>query len=296
MRRRDAVVLAGLLPFGARAAGAQSVDGAVNGAGTRAGAGTAEGTAAAAARRFTEVARLRSPLARQGVAVDAAHVYPVTDRGIAKLDKHTGAEVARWSGAADGPIIHLDSGTVHEGRLYCAHSNYPADPMTSSLEVWDAGSLEHVATRSFGIAWGSLTWVDRHDGAWWAVFANYSRVFGASPLPYGHTHRTTLVRFDDRWQPGEAWVFPPAVLRRAEPMSVSGGSWGPDGRLWCTGHDHPEVYALRLPRMGSVLVLEETLPIPGEGQGIAWDRSAAAPSLWCISRPRSEAIGLRLEG
>ena len=23
-------------------------------------------------------------------------------------------------------------------------------------------------------------------------------------------------------------------------MSNSGGSWGPDGLLYCTGHDHPE--------------------------------------------------------
>lgn len=244
--------------------------------------------------RFTEFARFASPFARQGIAVDAAHVYPVTDRGIAKLDKATGREVAKWEGPRDGPVIHLDSGVVLEdGRLYAAHSNYPQEPMTSSLEIYDTAALTPVGTHSFGIQFGSLTWVDRHAGSWWAVFANYSRVFGPSQRPYGNTWWTTLVQLDDRFRPGQAWIFPPPVLRRAEPMSISGGSWGADDLLWCTGHDHPEVYALRLPRAGSALELVATVPMPGEGQGIAWDRSRPG-DLWCISRSRSEAIGIRL--
>lgn len=248
----------------------------------------------ATAGRFTEVMRFRSPFARQGIAVDAGFVYPVSDRGIGKHEKATGRLVAQWEGPRDGPVIHLDSGVVLEGRLHAAHSNYPQEPMTSSVEIWDVARMEHIGTHSFGIQWGSLTWVDRHDGAWWAVFANYSRVFGPSQRPYGNTWWTTLVRMDEGWRPEQAWIFPQPVLRRAEPMSISGGSWGPDGLLWCTGHDHPEVYALRLPRAGSVLELVATVPIPGEGQGIAWDRTQPG-MLWCISRSRSEAIGLRFE-
>jgi len=57
------------------------------------------------------------------------------------------------------------------------------------------------------------------------------------------------------------------------PMSNSGGSWGPDGYLYCTGHDRSEVYAVKIPDKGSVLELVETVPLPILGQGIAWDRS-----------------------
>jgi hypothetical protein len=243
--------------------------------------------------RFEEIARFKSEAARQGVAADADSFYPVTDQGIAKHEKKTGKLVAEWKGPKDGPIIHLDSGAIVDGKLYAAHSNYPQDPMTSSVEVWDPATMQHVASHSFGIMWGSLTWIDRHDGAWWAVFANYSRVFGQSQRPYGNTYWTTLVKFDDRWQWQQAWTFPPNVLKRAEPMSISGGSWGADGLLYVTGHDYPELYALRLPKMGSVLEQVAMYPIKAEGQGIAWDRSEP-DVLWMINRSTKEVIAQRL--
>ena len=55
--------------------------------------------------------------------------------------------------------------------------------MTSSVEIWDAATMQHVGSHSFGIMWGSNTWIDRHDGAWWVTFANYSRVFGQNQKP-----------------------------------------------------------------------------------------------------------------
>lgn len=252
----------------------------------------AEKPVPAPAAHFEEAARFKSDAARQAVAVDAEHVYPITDRGIAKLDKRTGAQVSEWKGAADGPIIHLDSGVVVDGKLYAAHSNYPQEPMTSSLEIWDVATMQHIGSRSFGIQLGSLTWVDRYEGAWWAVFANYSRVFGTSQRPYGNTYWTTLVQYDDKWQQQQAWIFPASVLKRAEPMSMSGGSWGPDGLLYATGHDNPEVYALQLPKAGSVLELIATYPIKAEGQGIAWDRSEP-DMLWTMSRTKKEIIGMK---
>src|SRR3546814_8779330 len=56
--------------------------------------------------------------------------------------------------------------------------------MTSSVEVFDTRTMEHVDSFSFGILRGSLTWLDRHDGAWWAGFANYDND-GDDGLPYG---------------------------------------------------------------------------------------------------------------
>ena len=241
-----------------------------------------------------EVARFPSKDARQGIAVDQNFFYAVTDRAIAKHDKRTGKLVSRWDSAKDGPIIHLDSGVIVDGKLYAAHSNYPQLPMTSSVEIYDTKSMRHVGTHSFGIQLGSLTWIDRHDGAWWAVFANYSRVFGTAQQPYGNSYWTTLVKLDDQWRQLQAWIFPASVIKRAEPMSVSGGSWGPDGLLYVTGHDHPEVYAMRLPTMGSVLELVETIPFGNAGQGIAWDRSEPGV-LWGIHRAKAEALAGRLK-
>ena len=250
-------------------------------------------SAAQSSRELAEVARFAVPEARQGVAVDAQHFYAVTDRGIGKYDKYTGAQVARYDSPKTGPIIHLDSGVVVDGKLYAAHSNYPMEPMTSSIEIYDTASLRHIGTHSFGILLGSLTWIDRHEGAWWAVFANYSRVFGRSPRPYGNSFWTTLVKFDDRWQQQQAWIFPDNIIQRSEPMSISGGSWGPDGHLYVTGHDHPEVYVMRLPRAGSILEHVETIPFAIHGQGIAWDRSRPGV-LYGISRPNSHVVAAEL--
>ena len=254
---------------------------------------TSIAAAAQSARELVEVARFAAPEARQGVAVDRDHFYAITDRGIGKYDKTSGALLAKWESPKNGPIIHLDSGVVVDGKLYAAHSNYPAEPMTSSVEIYDAATLEHIGSHSFGIMWGSLTWLDRHDGAWWAVFANYSRVFGPSQRPYGNSYWTTLIKLDDKWQWQQGWIFPSNIIQRSEPMSVSGGSWGPDGLLYVTGHDHPEVYALKLPQAGSILEHVETLPFAINGQGIAWDRSRSGV-LYGISRPNAQVVAAQL--
>jgi hypothetical protein len=65
-----------------------------------------------------------------------------------------------------------------DGKLYAAHSNYPDWPMTSSMEIFDAETLQPVGSHSFGILYGSLTWVDWKDGHWWMTFANYDKPFG----------------------------------------------------------------------------------------------------------------------
>jgi hypothetical protein len=68
-------------------------------------------------------------------------------------------------------------------------------------------------------------------------------------------------------------VLPKSVLDKFEAMSNSGGSWGPDGYLYLSGHDPAEIYKMRLPSAGSVLELVDTIPMNIRGQGIAWDRS-----------------------
>ena len=222
-----------------------------------------------------------APEARQGVAVDADAIYVIDSRSIGKYDKRTGKRIRQWVGPEDGPIQHLNSGVVIEGRLYCAHSNYPNQPMTSSIEIWDTDSLEHVGNHSFGIFAGSATWVDFHDGYWWVVFANYG-THGESPGK--GPEWTTLVQFDNAWQHRAAWVLPQTLVDEFSPHSSSGGAWGPDGYLYLTGHDAAAIFRMSLPAAGSVLELKERIAVPIEGQGIAWDRSTDLPRLYGLRR------------
>ena len=211
--------------------------------------------------------------ARQAVAVDAEAFYAVDNTTIAKYDKKTATLIAKWDGENTG-AIHLDSATVVDGKLYAAHSNYPAWPMVSSIEIFDAASLKHVESHSLGIERGSLTWLDRDaKGQWWGAFANYNRVFDKSPIAYGNKYNTQLVRFDSDWRVAEAWVFPDALVEKFDDMSNSGGAWGPDGKLYVTGHDNPELYVMELPEIGGTLKWVGTIPAEIGGQGFAFDHS-----------------------
>ena len=241
-------------------------------------------------RRFEEVRRFSAEEARQGVAVDDRHFYAISNRQIGKYDKQSGERVGGWEGAPDGPIIHLDSGIVLDGRLYCAHSNYPGVPMVSSIEVFETATLEHVESHSFGIFGGSATWVDRADGHWWVAFAHYA---GFGGVPDQGPAWTNLVKFDERWRRVAGYVYPRAVVERFEQMSNSGGTWGEDGRLYATGHDDGAVFVLSLPKAGSVLGLQEVLPMTAEGQGIAWDRSEPG-TLYSILRSTREVVVSKL--
>jgi len=226
-----------------------------------------------AASAFEKVAEFHVPEANQAVGVDERHFYAVDNQAIAEYDKATGRLVKKWEGPRDGPIIHLDSAMIRDGKLYAAHSNYPGWPMTSSVEIFDTATLEHVGSHSFGTRWGSLTWVDWHEGHWWMTFANYDQKIGPGQTPYGGKANTVVIEMTEAFEPLQSWTLPKEVLDRFEDMSNSGGSWGPDGFLYLSGHDPAEVYKMMVPMTGSVLQLVEILPLNIRGQGIAWDRS-----------------------
>jgi len=235
------------------------------------------------------LSRLPAPEANQGVAVDAGFVYAIDNSEIAKYDRATGAKVAAWAGDPT-TFPHLNSCAVIGAELVCASSNYPAVPMQGSVEVFDPQRMVHLRSVTPNPQPGSLTWVDRRDGAWWACFANYD---GRGGEP-GRDHRfTTLLRFDDRWRVTGVWTFPDTVLARFKPRSSSGGAWGADGRLYVTGHDLPEVYVLELPRIGTVLKHVATIPVAVEGQAIAFDPGADRV-LFGISRGKREVVAMKL--
>jgi len=227
----------------------------------------------------------------QGVAVDSSYFYAIDSEAIGKYDKQTGKLVGRWQDSTQSHISHLDSGVILNGKLYAAHSNYPDIPMTSSVEIWDTETLNHIDSHSFGIRWGSLTWVDYHNGYWWGVFAHYDEFEQQT----GKDNRwTTLVQFDDQWRPIESWVFPQKVLSTFNGKSCSGGSWGPEGSLYISGHDRPKLYVVEIPDSGSTLHFLYTLPFDNEGQGIAWDRSNPGV-IYGIKRSSREVIAAEKE-
>lgn len=245
----------------------------------------------AATPAATVIARFPAAEARQGVAVDERYFYAIDNNAIGKYDKRTGKAVAHWRG--DRRLYpHINSCVVEARQLVCAASNHPAVPMASSVEIFDAATLKHSRSIALPPYPGSLTWIERHDGSWYALFANYDAGHGGEP---GHDHRwTLLMRLDDQFRPLQSWHFPDALLDRFAPMSCSGGSWNRDGLLYVTGHTRPELYALRLPEAGTVLELVATIRLPGsDGQAFGWDPGQPRV-LWSIDRASHSVIASRI--
>ena len=246
--------------------------------------------------------------ARQAVAVDAQYVYAVSNQSISKIHRATKRVIKQWmredrhsgtdkSGEASKltKIKHLNSGVILSNRLYSAHSNWPELPAQNTIEVWDVDLMRHVESIDLAGSDTWITWVDQYRGHWWMVLAHYDAVTGvlgkqvssasADGRNSASDQRTRLLQLDDNFKVLGTWYFPPELLAEFAPMSNSGGSWGPDGKLWLTGHDQPNAYIMSLPPTGSQLVWESTITLPDiEGQGIAWDRSANQPMLFGVRR------------
>jgi hypothetical protein len=221
--------------------------------------------------------------------VDANHFYAVVNSRIAKYRKDDGVKVAEWIGDRIA-IRHLNSCVVDGSELVCANSNYPQTPMASSVEIFDTATLRHLRSVPLGVRDGSLTVVERRAGRWWAIFANYDE-----PRSYlGRTHRDSkVVLFTADWAAVGGYALPDSLLARLAPHSISGGSFGPDGLLYVTGHDAPEIYVLRVPQQGPVLEHIATIPAGIEGQAWAWDRGGDRV-LYGIRRRSGEVVALRL--
>ncbi|MBM4027194.1 MAG: hypothetical protein FJ280_17575 [Planctomycetes bacterium] len=223
----------------------------------------------------------------QGVAVDEKHFYAISNTTISKHDKATGAVKVTWradtKNEAFRHFTHMNSAVALEGKLYCAHSRYPADPNDNSLEIFDIRQdrLEHEKTIRLPRRHGSLTWADRHeDGSWWVCYAVYGKE---------NNRNTTLVQC--RWENEgfaevRTWKFPAEVVAQWGSMSCSGGSWGPDGYLYTTGHDDAKVHVLTIDPAGDLKYVRTEEGVGFHGQAIAWDRFSDPPVLWGIVRGR----------
>jgi hypothetical protein len=240
---------------------------------------------AALSLQATEIKRIPAADADQGVTSDGRYIYAIANHSIAKIDPTTGQQVDRWDGNEER-FPHINSCIADQKLLVCAASNFPGVPMTSMIERFETKKMSHISTQQLGHSYGSLTWAVQKDGYWYACFANYDG-HGGEP---GHDHRyTILVRYDRDWQEVTQWHFPAEVLARMAPMSASGGAWGDDGLLYVSGHDKPEIYALRVPPNGGTLQLVATIAMPTGGQAIDWDR-ANPRVLWSINRKGQQVV------
>mgnify|MGYP001393510206 CR=1 FL=1 len=233
--------------------------------------------------------RISAPEARQGVASDGEAIYVIDNSLIGKYAIADGSLIRRFEGDPE-QFPHLNSCTLVERELVCAASNYPETPHRGTVEVFDPDRLTHVRTVVLPENPGSLTVLTRRAGTWWAVFANYDGRGGVE----GQDHRSTLLaELDDDFRLIRRFSLPESVLERLKPRSISGATWGEDGRLYMSGHDKPEVYALELPQEGAVLRHVGSFAVASFGQAI--DLDPKDPQLlWSIDRNTRAVFGSRL--
>lgn len=234
-----------------------------------------------------ELSRFKAPNATQAIAVDEYCFYTISNSKIIKRDKESGKVLAQW----EGPLKHLNSGIIIDGKLYCANTNYPETPMASSIEIFDTKTLEHVGNHSFGIYVGSCTWLDRKDDTWYVMFVHYDERGKERDLDASYT---TLIQFDNQWRRMAGWTVSKDLVDHLRPMSISGGTFGKDGLIYASPHHFEEMYVLKLPEIGYELEWLETIEVPFRGQGIAWDPSKEG-IMYGIHRKNREVISAEIK-
>lgn len=235
-----------------------------------------------------ELKRYPAPQAKQGVVANKKYFIVFSNDSIVKYDKKTGKEVSSFY---SNKLIHLNSGILRGNKLYCAHSNYPALPMWSSMEVWNIKTMKHIATHSFGIEYGSCTWIEKFKGSYYVMFAHYGTP--GKMEPGKDVSWSQLVKFNKHWQKQEAWVLPQELIKKIEPFSLSGGVITKEGKILCSPHHNKELYLLEFPAQGAELVLSKTIATSINGQAIAWD-TFEKDVLWGISRDTREVIKTKM--
>ncbi len=189
-----------------------------------------------AVTEWTEVRRLDAPEATQAAAADDRYIYAIANRVVAKYDRNSGKCIDRSSGEA----IHLNTGFFLDGKLYCAHSNFPQKPDRSDIKVLDPDKMVLETFKDFGDSDGSLTWAVKEHGVWWCNFAFYG----------SENHKTYLARYDE-WREVARWTYPAELVKAFGKNSASCGVWR-GKQLLVTGHDERELFVLEVPDNGTV--------------------------------------------
>jgi hypothetical protein len=237
----------------------------------------------------TEFARFAADEAVQGVTVDREFLYVIADHALGKYRKADGTKVAAWTASKDSKIKHLNAGVAIDGKLYCAHSNFPLKPDESSVEIFDAGTLQPTGRHVFSNPPGSLTWALPYQGGWLTCFAHYSLL--------SDNALSRIVQFDKDWKELRRWSFPPELLKRFARSSSSGACLVGGEQLLVSGHDARELYALALPAAGGEARWESTWGLLTAGQAFDEDRTAGSKDkgfvLYSIERKTKQVVGAR---
>lgn len=234
-------------------------------------------TLAAAEPAYVESGSVAAAEATQAAAADEQFLYAISSTQVAKYDRRSGERLALSTGKAS----HLNSGYFWEGKLYCAHSNFPKTPAQSELMQLDPATMQLSTYKDFGAAYGSLTWAIRKENRWYCNFAHYGK----------ENHKSVLVAFDNEWNELASWTYPAELVADLDNYSLSGGIWKGD-TLIATGHHARKLYHLSLPEEGKVLRLDAVLPGPFPGQGIATDPLSG--ELIGIDRPQKRIVFAKL--
>jgi hypothetical protein len=221
--------------------------------------------------------------ANQGIAVDKNYYYAISNTKITKHNKTTNELVATWNADKNSKAFahfkHMNSGTVIDEKLFVAHSRYNIDPNDNTIEIFNVRNklLEYEKTIPMPPKHGSLTWIDKHpDGSWWMCFAVYGEDINMN---------TKLVKYqykNEKFVELKSWYFPSEVIKNWGNMSCSGGSWGAEGYLYTSGHDHEKAFVLKIDKGGKLKYLRTENNVGFYGQAIAWDRFSKEPRLWGI--------------
>ena len=134
---------------------------------------------------------------------------------------------------------HLNSAFIWKGKVYCAHSNYPAKPDESSVMAFDPTTDTLTVLKEFEKPPGSLVWLVHDAKHWWLCFAHYEK----------DNAKTLLVKCDDEFKELRRWTFPKKVIDDWDGMSASGGLWD-DDTLLVSHHHFKVLYRLRVPEKG----------------------------------------------
>lgn len=224
---------------------------------------------------FKQQSFIPSDHAVQAAAADEKYAYAISNSKVAQYDRKTG-ELKKLS---TGDAEHLNSGWIWEGKIYCAHSNFPKLPEKSDLRVYDPETGKLTIHHSFSNSLGSLTWAirDPENKFWYCCFAYYQK----------ENAKTYLVRMNDEFKELQRWSFPEKVVKDWDNASASGGIWEGD-TLLVTHHHFKVLYRLKVPKEGDTLELVEALSSPFPGQGIAYD--PVTKGLVGIHRPEKKIL------
>lgn len=196
------------------------------------------------AKEYTNI-----PDAHKGIAAGRDFFYVINTNSISKHSTKTGELIKRVDFSNHPRIKNMNGAVVVRNNLYVTNSPATVKHRQNTIEVFnrDLVYLYHINVTGNT---GALTWIDYHNGKWWGCFAHYDDMVRYTVLVEFY-HPNPDLEYEDtihskdlvNWHVKDRWFFPHKVNEHFLPYSCTGGSFGPDGKLYVTGHRN-EIYVL----------------------------------------------------